>query len=326
MPKFSIIIPVYNVAPYLRECLDSVLAQTFTDWEAICVDDGSTDGSGAILDEYAAQDSRFRVIHQTNAGVSAARNAALDVTCGEWIGFLDADDILVVNRLACVADAISDGVDWIRAGFIDWMDGDIRPTWRPSPEYHEIDLVSLCEMISHGGFPFVNYIRRDIVSGITFPTGVRFREDAVFMFEVASRVRRCRVVMDAGYYRRCRNGSATFSPRHIDDHVKLCKSFVSMAKRVGWTHSEERRLVSAFTHWVYKDIFEWAESCSDRRFEDVRRAWWADKELARLGLIRPNVFSSLSVRIRWRLYLLTGFVRVFLISKNNIFGRRKWQM
>ena len=65
-PFFSIIIPVYNVAPYLRECLDSVVAQTFTDWEAICVDDGSTDGSGAILDEYEAGDKRFRVIHQRN--------------------------------------------------------------------------------------------------------------------------------------------------------------------------------------------------------------------------------------------------------------------
>ena len=70
-PFFSVIIPVYNVAPYLRECLDSVLKQTFTDWEAICVDDGSTDESGAILDEYAAKDKRFRVIHQANAGVSA---------------------------------------------------------------------------------------------------------------------------------------------------------------------------------------------------------------------------------------------------------------
>ena len=93
MPYFSIIIPVYNVAPYLRECLDSVLKQTFTDWEAICVDDGSTDDSGAILDEYAAKDKRFRVIHQANAGVGAARNAALDVATGEWVLFLDADDV-----------------------------------------------------------------------------------------------------------------------------------------------------------------------------------------------------------------------------------------
>lgn len=105
MPKFSIIIPVYNVAPYLRECLDSVLAQTLTDWEAICVDDGSTDGSGAILDEYAARDQRFRVIHQKNAGVGAARNAGLEIAKGEWICFADGDDALLPS-----AFEILDGV------------------------------------------------------------------------------------------------------------------------------------------------------------------------------------------------------------------------
>ena len=92
MPYFSIIIPVFNVAPYLRECLDSVLSQTFTDWEAICVDDGSTDGSGAILDEYAAKDKRFRVVHKENEGVSVARNVGLDLANGEYILFLDSDD------------------------------------------------------------------------------------------------------------------------------------------------------------------------------------------------------------------------------------------
>ena len=68
--KLSVIIPVYNTARYLCECLDSVAAQSFADWECICVDDGSTDDSGAILDEYAAKDSRFKVIHQANGGVS----------------------------------------------------------------------------------------------------------------------------------------------------------------------------------------------------------------------------------------------------------------
>lgn len=85
-PFSSIIIPVYNVAPYLRECLDSVLAQTLGDWECICVDDGSTDGSGAILDEYAAMETRFRVIHQANAGVAGARNRGLNAARGSGFG------------------------------------------------------------------------------------------------------------------------------------------------------------------------------------------------------------------------------------------------
>ena len=74
MPKFSLIIPVYNVEVYLRECLDSILRQSMEDWEAIVVDDGSLDGSGVIADEYAAKDSRITVIHQENQGVSEARN------------------------------------------------------------------------------------------------------------------------------------------------------------------------------------------------------------------------------------------------------------
>ncbi len=78
-PTVSVIVPVYNTEKYLRRCLDSILAQTFTDWECLIIDDGSTDASPAICDEYAARDSRFRVFHKANGGVSSARNVGLDV-------------------------------------------------------------------------------------------------------------------------------------------------------------------------------------------------------------------------------------------------------
>ena len=91
-PQVSIIIPVYNSEPYLRRCLNSIQAQTLKEWECICVDDGSTDGSGAILDEYVARDERFVVIHKENGGVSAARNAGMEIARGEYIGFSDHDD------------------------------------------------------------------------------------------------------------------------------------------------------------------------------------------------------------------------------------------
>ena len=97
--RFSIIIPVYNVEPYLRECLDSVLQQSYGDWEAVCVNDGSTDGSAAILADYAARDSRFRIITQPNGGLSAARNTGLDNAQGDYILFLDSDDWLEYNAL-----------------------------------------------------------------------------------------------------------------------------------------------------------------------------------------------------------------------------------
>ena len=93
-PKISIIIPVYNVEKYLRRCLDSVLNQTFAGWQAICVDDGSPDNCAAILDEYAARDKRFAVIHQRNGGLSDARNAGLKKASGKYVLYLDSDDFL----------------------------------------------------------------------------------------------------------------------------------------------------------------------------------------------------------------------------------------
>lgn len=91
-PKISVIVPVYNTEKYLRRCVDSILAQTFTDFELLLIDDGSTDSSGAICDEYAQKDSRVRVFHKENGGVSSARNLGLNKAKGEYIAFVDGDD------------------------------------------------------------------------------------------------------------------------------------------------------------------------------------------------------------------------------------------
>jgi glycosyltransferase involved in cell wall biosynthesis len=108
MPKVSVIIPVYNAEKYLHACLDSVVHQTLTDIEIICVDDGSPDSCPQILDEYAAKDNRFKIIHQKNAGIAAARNAAYPFIKGEYTLFVDNDDIIELNlceKAVAVADA-----------------------------------------------------------------------------------------------------------------------------------------------------------------------------------------------------------------------------
>lgn len=92
MPFVSIIVPVYKVEDYLRQCVDSILSQNLDSFELILVDDGSPDGSGAICDEYAEKDARVKVIHKENGGLSSARNAGIDASCGEYIIFLDSDD------------------------------------------------------------------------------------------------------------------------------------------------------------------------------------------------------------------------------------------
>ena len=91
-PLISVIVPVYNVAEYLSRCVDSILAQSYENLQIILVDDGSTDDSGKICEEYAKKDARIQVIHQNNGGLSSARNAGLDLASGEYIGFVDSDD------------------------------------------------------------------------------------------------------------------------------------------------------------------------------------------------------------------------------------------
>ena len=91
-PLVSIIVPVYNVKPYLNRCVDSLLGQSYQNMELLLVDDGSTDGSEALCDEYAAQDARVRVLHKKNGGLSDARNAGVDAAKGEYLSFVDGDD------------------------------------------------------------------------------------------------------------------------------------------------------------------------------------------------------------------------------------------
>ena len=105
----SIIVTVYNIEKYLEPCLKSILESTYQDYEVILVDDGSKDGSGMICDQFAEQDGRFKVIHKVNAGVSQARNTGLEAAKGDYITFVDGDDVIHPNMLAVLIDAITEG-------------------------------------------------------------------------------------------------------------------------------------------------------------------------------------------------------------------------
>ncbi len=118
MPKVSIVIPCYNVEKYIVECLDSVVHQTLEDIEIICVDDGSTDNTGKIIDEYAAHDNRFKVLHKENAGYGVAMNKGFDMATGEYIGIVEPDDYIMPNMYSVLYDtATKNSVDWIKADF-----------------------------------------------------------------------------------------------------------------------------------------------------------------------------------------------------------------
>lgn len=108
MPKVSIIVPIYNVEKYLQECLESLISQTLQDIEIICINDGSTDHSGIILDEYAAKDSRIKVVHKSNAGYGAACNTGFDMATAEYIGIIESDDFVDINMFSDLYAIITD--------------------------------------------------------------------------------------------------------------------------------------------------------------------------------------------------------------------------
>lgn len=122
-PKISVIVPVYKVEKYLRDCVDSILAQTFTDFEVLLVDDGSPDRSGEICDEYAAKDSRIRVFHQENGGVTSARRLGVENALGEWINFVDSDDTIPKDALNNMYTAAQkDKVDIVMCASLDYTE------------------------------------------------------------------------------------------------------------------------------------------------------------------------------------------------------------
>lgn len=209
VPQISIIVPVYNSEKCLRSCLNSILAQTFTDWETILVDDGSKDKSGILCDEYAEKDSRIKCIHKPNGGVSSARNLGLDNANGEFITFLDSDDYIGQEYLAAFAskpqyDLIFTGIH--RVGSVDYcMFGDEELVFPTAESLVDAMKVFAKEKnLTLGGLSFVacKAMRRSIVEecNIRFNENMIYGEDAMFVYEFIQNMNNAIQVKGNEYY------------------------------------------------------------------------------------------------------------------------------
>ena len=206
MPKISVIVPVYNTEKYLARCIESILAQTFTDFELLLIDDGSKDNSGTICDEYAAKDSRVRVFHKENGGVSSARNMGLDNASGEWITFVDSDDIVYncwldnydindneTNDIICQAIETNKpicegsckrnyGIEYNGGGGANFID-------------------KLCKELILG-YTTIKAFRYDIIkkTNLRFDVRCKYKEDELFVLEYIRYCKKCKSVNKIGYF------------------------------------------------------------------------------------------------------------------------------
>lgn len=192
-PRISVIIPVYNAEPYLRRCLDSVQGQTYENLEILLVNDGSTDGSRAVCDEYAARDSRIRVLHKENGGVSSARNAGLAAAAGEWIGWVDSDDWIEPDMFAyLLAGALESGADVAVCSRSEEYKS--RSTVQGWSEKKLLDTEQALSLLLEDG-DMKSYLwdklwKRELFRQIVFPEGRAFEDVAVLhrLFARAERI------------------------------------------------------------------------------------------------------------------------------------------
>ena len=268
MPQISVIVPVYKVEKYLRECVDSILAQTYRDFELILVDDGSPDNCGAICDEYAAKDSRIRVIHQENQGLSGARNSGIDIARGEFITFVDSDDLVDCRYLEILMNAGSGGADVTVCRYREFADGQLPSPWQGG--WNQMSFGRTDALVKlYDGSPWIpvnawgKLFRRELIGDQRFPLG-RLHEDQAFTPYLLYRARGI-VSCDAALYHYRVNPASitrnTFSLRRYDDlwAIENCIRFFEERGETGILEAAGRkrqRLICTYAIYARRDGVE----------------------------------------------------------------------
>lgn len=313
-PAISVIVPVYNAEKYLHRCIDSVLAQTYTDFELLLIDDGSKDKSGEICDEYAQKDSRVRVFHKENGGVSSARNLGLDNAKGEWITFVDSDDWVDIEWLQTIFENIPKyhGLDIVRYGYTchqdDGMEGNTVKAITARVATNTENFVVYSEESQYYEMVWNTLIRLSVVGDIRFKIDIQWSEDYIFMYECFAKSKKMLILDKALYHYRNRDdGLSTVVPperiiRAIGQNyrlsIKLLESPVEKDKKRSNYLYHSRKAVSS----LYTDL-----QVSRKRRYELRKLFVQSNDV-RLPLIlyifayiRPFVFADLLLVVFYQL-------------------------
>ena len=223
-PVISVIIPVYNVEKYIDRCLDSLRNQTVHNFEAILIDDGSTDSSGSICDKYSQMDERFRVQHVPNGGVSAARNLGLSLAIGKYVTFVDSDDSIESNYLELLMNQ-PDNVDLVIMGvkFLDESSAVIEvKSYQASEKLVSPSLANDVFRDSSLWYSVSKRYKRQVLvdNAICFDSSLSMGEDTLFVLHY---LRCCKIVItiESTPYRYYRSGSGTLSSRRLDTYERI---------------------------------------------------------------------------------------------------------
>ena len=236
--KLSIIVPIFNTRAYLPECLESLANQNIpaSDYEIICVDDGSSDGSGTVVDQCAEKYSNLKVIHQKNAGVSVARNAGIAAASGEYVWFVDSDDLVPHNCLRYLTEKTVEAGSPDRLMFFYYQfTGDLTEAERKAAERRELPPNSTNESI------VVSWFKREIIAAnhLTFSEKIRYGEDNVFICAFQALHLPQFVLNEAFYFYRVHQSSTT---RKKGEEANLARldSFIEAAGAIRKIYENEQ--------------------------------------------------------------------------------------
>lgn len=337
MPAVSVIMPVYNSEEYLPAAVDSVLGQTFPDFELILVDDGSPDGSGAVCDAYAAKDPRVKVIHRANGGISAARNTGIDAATGEFISFIDNDDTYYPELLEnAVAAAREENADVIKFGY------HVRETF-PGGKVSERDrAVPARTVISSDcraeNYPaayesgFFNVIWNGLYgkslldnNGIEFDVALKYGfEDLLMSYRVYESMKKAVLLSDVYYLHEQREEHSTskkFHIEHVYDYIKLTRAEHSLCEKIRLDEKYPGMCETLFAKRIIDLLLEFQYSgCTLKKSEkiSVLRDIAGTEPFSDIKLPPPDCLDA-KKRLVWRLFARRRFGALLALS--NSYGK-----
>ena len=273
-PLISVIVPVYDVEAYLPKCLDSLLAQTWQNFELLLVDDGSPDGSWNIMGDYAARDSRVRIFKKENGGVSSARNFGMDEAKGEYLGFVDPDDWVSPHYLEWMLEAMQE--QGVRMALVDYLD--VPEGAEEMPEEHPARPAAEKITTEHypqagrsmGGHAWRTLYHRSIVEKLRFDQSLHYAEDVLFFTQAAAEAGNYAYLDVPLYYYLKRKGSAMeqgFTMRQYDEVTGWKKAFAAVEKE-----PKAMRDYYRMENSPYADDALLKALCEEARKH--RRLWW----------------------------------------------------
>lgn len=256
-PLISVIIPVYRTEKYLRKCVESVRAQTYPNLEIILIDDGSPDNCGKICDEYAAKDKRIRVVHQTNQGLSAARNAGLGIAKGEYVGFVDSDDYVEPDIYEYLYALITKENAAMAMCNICEDEGYHTKQQNKQPYV----LITALDIFKYGSiwvYAWNKLYRMSFVSGLRFNTATSYGEDGLFNFEFMKKNALIALGNQAKYhycYKQNPNALVSnFQPKHLNKIVLMdeCLKYAKQHNLTLFYRRASNAQLMHVTKWLYQ--------------------------------------------------------------------------